>query len=227
MSAALLPFAGRTPPPSRIAILGDAAGSTARAYGHYFPHTIIDAVEIDGALTQIGRRFFGLSARSRMHAITADARPWLASVSSRYDAIFLDAYRQPYVPFYLATREFFALIRSRLRPGGMVVVNVGHPQGSDALERAVSSTLAAVFPHVTRDPSEPTNTLLAASTSPLASQTLRSSATTLPAELRPIAAACAARLAPTLHGGPVYTDDRAPVEWLVDQSLFSYVTGSR
>ena len=46
--------------PQRIAILGDAAGTVARAYGHYFPTTRVDAVELDGELTAIGRRYFGL-----------------------------------------------------------------------------------------------------------------------------------------------------------------------
>ena len=46
---------------------------------------------------------------------TADARPFLQSSRQRYDLILIDAYRQPYVPFYLATREFFALCRDRLR----------------------------------------------------------------------------------------------------------------
>ena len=35
----VLPFAGLSEPPERIAILGNAAGTTARAYGHYFPDT--------------------------------------------------------------------------------------------------------------------------------------------------------------------------------------------
>ena len=38
---------------------------------------------------------------SRLHLYTADARPWLEMSRARYDAIFLDAYRQPYIPFYL------------------------------------------------------------------------------------------------------------------------------
>ncbi|MCW3069685.1 MAG: Spermine synthase, partial [Solirubrobacterales bacterium] len=168
----VLPFTSRPLPPARIAILGDAAGTTARAYGHYFPRTVIDAVELDGKLTDIGRRFFALGSPRRLHTITADARPWLASVSGRYDAVFLDAYRQPYIPFYLATREFFALIRSHLRAGGLVIINVGHPAGSAALERAISATLRAVFPVVLRDPTEPTNTLLLASASPLGARGL-------------------------------------------------------
>jgi spermidine synthase len=223
----VLPFAVRRVPPTSIAILGDAAGTTARAYGHYFPNTTLDAVELDGQLTEIGRRFFALGERAQLHTITADARPWLASVSRHYDAIFLDAYRQPYIPFYLATREFFALMRSHLRRGGVVVVNVGHPSGSTALERAISATLRAVFPFVMRDPSEPTNTLLVASSAPISAPSESASAPALPAELRSTALASAARLAPALRGGPVYTDDVAPVEWLVDESIIGYVSQSR
>ena len=90
----------------RIAVLGDAAGTVARAYGHYFPATRVDAVELDGRLTTIGKRYFDLRG-PRLHLYTADARPWLAASTARYDAIFVDAYRQPYIPFYLLTREFF------------------------------------------------------------------------------------------------------------------------
>jgi spermidine synthase len=222
----VLPFAGLTSPPSRIAIFGDAAGTTARAYTHYFPHTTIDAVELDGQLTAIGHRFFGLPRLPTLHTITADARPWLASTSGRYDAIFLDAYRQPYIPFYLTTREYFQLVRTHLTPRGVLVINVGHPEGSNALERAVSSTLATVFPNVDRDPSQPTNTLLIAGTSSISPQRLRSATAWLPSDLRELAKTCAAALTPALRGGPVYTDDRAPVEWLVDGSIFNYVSRS-
>ncbi|HEY2200605.1 MAG TPA: hypothetical protein VGH56_01860, partial [Solirubrobacteraceae bacterium] len=37
----------------------------------------------------------------------------------------------------------------------------------------------------------------------------------------------AARLGPALRGGTVYTDDRAPVEWLTDLSIVRYATGAR
>jgi hypothetical protein len=42
-----------------------------------------------------------------------------------------------------------------------------------------------------------------------------------------VAAAAGARLAPGLPGGEVYTDDRAPVEWLVDRSILSFARGRR
>ena len=199
----VLPFAASTARPARIAILGDAAGTTARAVGHYFPATQIDAVEIDGRLTEIGRRYFGLASRPQLHTVTADARPWLASVTRRYDSIFIDAYRQPYIPFYLTTREFFSLVRRHLSRDGTVLINVGHPAGSDSLERVISATLRTVFPYVSRDPSEPTNTLLLASASPLSAATLRLAAQRLAPEL-------ASSAQPPRRGSlPPFAEDRS------------------
>jgi spermidine synthase len=214
----VLPFAARAAAPRSIAILGSAAGTVARAYGHFLPATRIDAVEIDPRLTEVGRRLFDLHA-PRLYVHAADARPWLRATNRRFDVIYVDAYRQPYIPFYLATREFFALVRDRLNPGGMVLVNVGHPEHSRRLEQVLSATMHAVFSDVVRDPAQAVNTQLAAADVPLRASTLRAAAAQLPAALRPVARATAARLAPALPGGRVYTDDVAPVEWLIDASI--------
>jgi spermidine synthase len=215
----VLPFAARAGGPRSIAILGSAAGTVARAYGHFLPATQIDAVEIDPRLTEVGRDLFALRApRLRTHA--ADARPWLRATHRRFDVIYVDAYRQPYIPFYLATKEFFALARARLNPGGVVIVNVGHPEGSDRLEQVLSRTMGAVFGEVVRDPSEDTNTQLVAADVPLSAGRMRAAAGRMgDPGLARIARRAADRLAPALRGGRVYTDDVAPVEWLVDASI--------
>ena len=220
----VLPFAATRDRRERIAILGNAAGTVARAFGHFFPRTAVDAVEIDGELTELGRRYFDLR-NPRMRTFAEDARPWLERSAGGYDAIMVDAYRQPYIPFYLTTREFFELARERLRPGGTVIVNVGHPEDSDELETVLGRTMAAAFPVVRRYPIEDTNTLLVASETPLSPARLRSAAPRLPPQLRPLALEAAAALAPRLPGGEVYTDDHAPVEWLIDASLLEYADG--
>ena len=56
----ILPWAVRSAAPGRIAILGNGAGTTARAYERFWPSTLVDAVEIDGELFEIGERYFGL-----------------------------------------------------------------------------------------------------------------------------------------------------------------------
>jgi len=216
----VLALAGGHAPPRSVAILGDAAGTTARALGHYFPATRVDAVEIDPALTTVGRALFDLDG-PRLHTHTADARPWLEATDRRFDVIMVDAYRQPYIPFYLATQEFFALVRAHLAPGGLVVINVGHPEQSDALEKVLSATMRAEFgdANVWRDPAEPTNSMLVGSTATDPAGRLRGAVAGLPADLAEVAVTTSRRLAPALRGGRVYTDDLAPVEWLVDTSL--------
>ena len=205
-------------PPERVAILGNAGGTVARAIGHFWPQTVIDGVEIDGEVSELGRRWFDMRApRLRIH--TQDARPFLRRTQERYDAILVDAYRQPYIPFYMTTREFFALARDRLAPGGRVIINVGHPEDSDALEKVLTATMRAALPVVLRVPSEDTNTVLVAGGEDLRAASLAPAVATLPAQLRPRAQLDAALVAPGLRGGRVYTDDKAPVEWLVDASL--------
>ncbi len=219
----VVPFASLTEVPSRVAILGNAAGTVARAYGHYFPATQIDAVEIDPELAEIGRRYFDMRA-PHLAVHDEDARPWLRDSEGGYDVIVLDAYRQPYIPFYLATREFFELVRDRLAPGGLLIVNVGHPDGSTELERVIGRTMSEAFPAVLRDPIEEENTLMIGGEQGSADH-LRKMAAGLAPELQTIARVEASRLGPALPGGELYTDDRAPVEWLVDRSILGYAAG--
>jgi spermidine synthase len=208
-------------PPRRIAILGNAGGTVARSFGRFFPATAVDAVEIDPELTELGRRYLDLR-NPRMRVFAEDARPWLERSDGGYEVIMVDAYRQPYIPFYLATREFFELTRERLVPGGLVIVNVGHPEGGQELERVLGRTMAAAFPRVLRYPIEETNTLLVAGEGAFSGARLRANSEALPAPLRSLARRAAAGLEPHLPGGEVYTDDHAPVEWLIDESLLEY-----
>jgi spermidine synthase len=217
----VLGFAGFDEPPRRVAILGNAAGTTSRAFEEFFPETRIDGVEIDGELSEIGREYFDMN-NPRLHLYHEDARPFLRRIDAEYDQISVDAYRQPYIPFYLTTEEFFETVKDRLRPGGVLVVNVGHPEGQDDLEKVLTATIREVFPNVMRDPMEDTNTLLVASEAPLSAANLRDAARDAPDGLSGTMLAAASRLQPGLTGGEVYTDDKAPVEWLIDKSIVDY-----
>lgn len=211
--------------PERVAILGNAAGTVARAYGHFFPETEVDAVEIDGKVTEVGRKYFGLD-NPNMEVFDEDARPWLRASERQYDVIMVDAYHQPYIPFYMATKEFFELVRDRLLPGGVVLINVGHPETSDALEKNLTATLEEALPFVLRDPVTDTNTMLVGSAESISPANILAASkgrgAPIPPELRDLAMDTALRTRPPLTGGDVWTDDHAPVEWLVDLSLLDY-----
>jgi spermidine synthase len=217
-------FAARSAPPRRVAILGNAAGTVSRAYEEFFPRTRVDGVEIDAELSDIGRRYFDMN-NPRLHLYHEDARPFIRRIDARYDVVSVDAYRQPYIPFYLTTKEFFESVRDRLAPGGVVLMNIGHPEGQRGLEKVLSATAGAVFPHLLRDPIRDTNTVLIASEAPVSADRMNRVEPTLPVALRPTVEAAAQRIEPPLRGGEVYTDDRAPVEWLVDRSIIDYASG--
>jgi hypothetical protein len=75
---------------------------------------------------------------------------------------------------------------------------------------------------VARDPVAPTNTMLLGSSAPISGSRLATSPE--PPDLVAQAATEAGGLGPPLPGGAVFTDDRAPVEQLIDGSLISYAT---
>ena len=76
-----------------------------------------------------------------------------------------------------------------------------------------------------RDRVSASNSLVIGSNGPVSPSRLVAAAT--PVGLRHLASTVAARLGPGLPGGSVFTDDRAPVEWLTDLSILNYATGSR
>jgi hypothetical protein len=104
----------------------------------------------------------------------------------------------------------------------VVIVNVGHIPGSDALERVVTATLHSEFPYLVRDLVSQDNSLVVGSTRPLAPARLLSARAGMPRQLAALAGTVYERLAAPLRGGAVYTDDRAPVEWLTDLSIVRY-----
>ena len=100
------------------------------------------------------------------------------------------------------------------------------PEGSNRLEQVLTATVG-IIRHVLRDPVAKVSTVLLASNGRLSAARLSTAALSLPPDLRALAERSAGRLAPGLRGGSVYTDDRAPVEWLVDESIVAYAANDR
>jgi spermidine synthase len=220
MFLAVPPLLGR--PVQRVAILGNAGGTTARALGVYYPEATIDGVELDPAVTAAGRRYLGLGDNPRLHVHTADARPFLRRTDHRYDLVFVDAYRPPYVPFYLATREFFRLVRERLRPGGVLAVNVATVPTDHRLASALGGTMAHEFPSVFRWQALRFNQLVVGAAAPFGRDAAAARLMRGPRALRPLTSLLAAnmrRVAPNAHP---WTDDRSPVEWATDRMIVEW-----
>jgi spermidine synthase len=229
--ALLAPFFGSTRSPKRVALIGLAGGTVARQFSAIDGRIPIDGVELDSKLVDVGRHFFDMT-EPNLHVTVADGRYWMATNAGTYDVIFVDAYRQPYIPFYLTTQEFFQSARAHLSPGGVLAINVGRTSNDRRLVDALSGTLTSVFPHVfTLDTNERfTNTVLYATSSPtrVSDFLSRAQAQTNP-KLAPIVAEAVATgdLQEVRPNGIVFTDDLAPVERLIDNIILGYIRNSR
>ena len=203
-----------------VAILGNAGGTTARAMGVYYPDAGIDGVELDPAVSDVGFEYFGMGDNPNLTVHDADARPFLRRTDERYDLIIVDAYHQPYVPFYLATREFFRLARERLRPGGILALNVASVPGDTSLLDGIAGTLTHEFPSVAVWPALRFNRILLGFDEP---PDIVLPIQNVDPDLRPLADMLARDLVEvTRKAERPWTDDRAPVEWVTDRMIVEY-----
>jgi spermidine synthase len=223
------PAQATEPVPNDVAILGLAGGTAARQYASAYGTGIdITGVEIDPDILDVARRYFHLD-EPNVHPVVADARYWLDTRAGKYDVIMLDAYRQPYIPFHLTTREFFSEVRDHLKPGGVAVVNAGRTTTDFRLVAAIASTMAAVYPSVFLvDVPGFVNTIVYGATEPTTVADVMHNLGLISEPLAQTVAASAAtegNLRASTYHGQVFTDDLAPVERLIDEIIFSYVTG--
>ena len=143
--APLLAGDGAVPDGLRVLSLGEAAGSFGRLFGHVYPESSMDRVEIDPAVTALGADFFP-GARPVGDEIAMDARIFVDNTDVDYHVVLVDAYEhQIYIPSHLASVEFFTGIAGVLHDGGIVSVNCGGSRFDDPVVRALCSTMAAVF----------------------------------------------------------------------------------
>jgi spermidine synthase len=209
----------------RVAILGNAGGTTGRAIGQLYPWAHIDGVELDPEVNEVARRFFGQREGEKLDVHAADARPFLAHTSKRYDLIVVDAYRQPYVPFYLATREFFRLARERLTPGGILALNVASVPDDERLSHGVTGTLAHEFPQVWRWKPLRFNELVLGMTRPVDDEVLDAMVERVgrvDERLHVLAHMWQADAEVVGRNDRAWTDDHAPVEWITDRMIVEY-----
>lgn len=222
---------------SSLCVVGLAAGTISTQYAAvYGSQIMMDGIEIDPDIVDAGRRYFGMT-QPNLNVIVEDGRLALVQSSKRYDVIAIDAYRVPYVPWHLTTREFFAEARQRLTERGVVVINVGRAVNTVAgtqdrrLVEAMTHTLLAVFPTVhTLDVPNSFNTILVATNQPTRREALIANFNALPPDasllLRRALDAAVQALRPTTASDVLFTDDRAPVETIINAMLIDFLTGS-
>ena len=164
------------PTARNVLVVGLGGGSAPKRLWRDFPKLDVQVVELDPEVVRVAYRYFRVPRHPRLRIAVADGRQYLLRHRERYDVIAIDAFFADSVPFHLTTREFYDLVRERLNPGGVVVVNaIGALRGSQSrLFRAFYRTHRAVFPTVVvhpvyeggRDPEETRNLMIVSTDRP-------------------------------------------------------------
>jgi spermidine synthase len=212
-----------------MAIIGLAAGTVARQATAVFGDIPIDGYEIDPAIIEVGKEYFGMDMPN-LTAIAEDGRVGLERSDKEYSIIAVDAYRPPYIPPHLTTQEFFLAAREHLADDGVLVVNVGRSPVDRTLINQIASTIQTVFPSVyVVDVPGSFNTMIYATrqTTELANleQNYNQLAGTsgMPVLLLDSIKTALDNFQPTPPVDVVYTDDWSPIEWVTNRMVLSYV----
>ena len=143
--------------PERILIIGGGEGATAREVFKHPTVKAVDMVEIDIMVYEVCKQYMpemnaGAFDDPRFSLIIGDGRKFVEALSGRptYDVVIVDA-TDPLAgtPSYLLyTKEFYELVRSVLKPGGLMVSQAEMVCTSDLGIAALSiyKTVKSVFP---------------------------------------------------------------------------------
>ncbi len=220
------PLMADTEEQTDILILGMGTGTYAKQCGEYFDNITVEGVEIDEKITALAYDYFDLPESTSV--TTYDGRAFLNVSDKKYDVIMVDAYQDITIPFQMSSVEFFRLVRSHLKDGGVMVVNMNMKSDkSGSINDCLGDTICEVFSYVyTVDVKGSTNRELFASNDPEMLSRFDSRRKALEnGDLQNLMSRIYAEICVYESGkGRVLTDDQAPVELLGMQVIDSLIT---
>jgi spermidine synthase len=215
----------------RIAIVGLAAGTTARQATAAYGPIPIDGYEIDPKIVEMGRKYFDMDMPN-LNAIVADGRWGLEHSPYMYSIIAVDAYRPPYIPPHMTTREFFQIAFDHLEEDGTLAINVGRAPGDRRLINDLAATIGSVFPSIyVMDIPNTFNSIIYATKQPTEAENLTANMIALSQDskthplLLQAGTAAMVNLQLTPVEGIIFTDDRAPIEWITNDMVLRFILG--
>jgi spermidine synthase len=218
-----------------LALVGLAAGTISKQYTAVYGPIPIDGIEIDPDIVRVGREYFAMN-EPNLNVIVEDGRWALEHSDRRYSVVGVDAYRLPYIPAHLTTREFFESVKAHLADDGVLVINVGRtpdtPElpGDRRLVEGMTGTLQTVFPSVyVVDVPNSFNSIVYATVQPTRASNLAANLDQLPANAHPLLRQTLAwaldNLQPTPQTSAVFTDDVASVEHISNAIALRFILG--
>lgn len=214
----------------QMAIVGLAAGTAARQATLIYGEDLqIDGFEIDAKIVEVGRTYFNMN-QPNLNVIVGDGRLGLDQSQTQYDIIAIDAYRPPYIPPHMTTLEFFQVCAAHLADDGVLTLNVGSTPGDRRLIDGLATTMAQIFPsiHIMDIPGT-LNTMIFATKQPTTREAFLDNLMRFAGDqsLNPLLvttmSSTYSSLQPGYQTSTVFTDDLAPIEWIVNDMVVRFV----
>lgn len=128
---AMMGFLLFTPEPKSLEIIGLGGGSLAKYCHRFLPDITIRAVEIDRDVIALAPNFCVPPEDDRFEIIWDDGAAFVRSDVKKTDVLLVDVSNGFETPSQLASDDFYRACRSRLRPGGILVVNLCNRPGNN------------------------------------------------------------------------------------------------
>jgi spermidine synthase len=224
--AELTAYVAQRVPRMRALFVGGGGYTLPRYLEATYPGATLEVAEIDPGVTRTAIERMGLSPRTRVATVNADAREVVEARQggAPYDLVFGDAFNDYQVPYHLTTREFAQKVRGLLAPDGLYLALVIDRMRGGRFMASLVRTLQEVFPHVyvlsdvprTMAPRAQTY-VVAASAAPLDLDRLRAVPGHEPDGDRSVRVMPADAMAHWLEGADpvILTDDYAPADNLM------------
>jgi spermidine synthase len=212
-----------------VAVVGLAAGTIAHQVTEIYGPIPIDGFEIDPKIIQVGKDFFEMNMLN-LNTIPTDGRWGLEHSDRNYTIISIDAYRPPYIPWHMTTKEFFQIVFDHLSENGVLVINVGRAPNDRSLIHGLVGTINSVFPTIyVMDIPDTFNSILYATKKPTTINNIYDNYNSFLEmnDIHPILLTALRRTILNLQVVPdsntVFTDDLAPIEWITNKMVLNYV----
>ncbi len=223
-------YANRKPADvKRVAIVGLAAGTTARQMTAVYGGIPIDGFEIDPKIVEVGQKYFGMTMPNLAVHI-GDGRLNLEQSPHKYDIIAVDAYRPPYIPPHMTTQEFFQIAADHLTDDGVLAINSASVPGDRRLINGLATTMGTIFPSIyTVDIPGSLNTMIFATKQPTTPENFATNLFTFFQDptMHPLLINTMQTTFSNLKTGyettTVFTDDHAPIEWIVNDMVIRFI----
>ena len=208
-----------------VLILGMGTGTYATQCLKFYDNMNFEGVEIDDKIADLAYEYFGLPENVKVTKY--DGRAYLNAIDTKYDIIMVDAYQDISIPFQMASREFFTMVRDHLEDDGIMVVNMNMRSTKEGnINQYLSDTISSVFGDVyTVDVPNNTNRELFASAG---SGSIAALSRNIDLEqnktLADLMAKVSSKLVKYVPGGRIMTDDKAPVELLSMRAIDELVS---